>query len=79
MEREVISIYEFCDLIPQWKKKGGEMISEFLKERSQKLVQTVNNKIKNQRAASACGVLTRQLSVNSLNQTKKVQLNQTTK
>ena len=55
------------------------MISEFLKERSQMLVQTVNNKIKNQRVNSASGILSRPLSVNSLNQSKKVQLNQTTK
>ena len=33
-DREVISIYQFCDLIPHWKENCQEMIGEFLKQRS---------------------------------------------
>lgn len=47
MEREVVSIYEFCDVVPHWRRKGGDMIADFLKQRSEQLVQNLNTKVKN--------------------------------
>ena len=41
------------------------MIGDFLKERSEQLVQNLNTKIKNQRIKTSTGKHTRPLSVNS--------------
>ncbi len=32
--KEIISIYDFCELIPVWHEKGREVVSNFLKKRS---------------------------------------------
>ncbi len=43
-DREIISIYEFCENVPFWKEKGKEMVSDFLKKRSELLIEQLQSK-----------------------------------
>ena len=52
-DREIVSIYDFCECIPFWKEQGKEMVSDFLKKRSEVLIEQLQSKEKKRPKSSA--------------------------
>ncbi len=39
--REVVSIYDFCEYVEHWNREGRDMVLNFLKERSEEIVEEI--------------------------------------